>query len=543
MSLVRSRWAAIGAALAVTLGAGGLLTAQAAVSPEPAAFVSVVPARVLDTREDLGLAGPFASGVGRDLTVTGVVSVGDGDGGSTAQEIVPAEATAIVANVTAVNPTGRGWVAVRPGDATGVPSTSSLNVQVGLAVPNSVTVGVDPSGRIELYYFSRSGGSVDLVVDIVGYYIGHDHDDRYYTETEIDGQFSTLTGALDTTFETLETDIGAVDTGLELLNTTKADAYDRIVNVSGAGTPSENGAALVAAIELVTAAAPTATDPWMIFLEPGTYEAASFPALPGNTVLAGADQELVTITDTDSTGSVPTLRATGPITVRDLTVQQSATHTTVKVEHDWTLERVTVVSGSGSYVTGGLWVAGSGVLVEMRDVSVVGDGSSSRYGMVVNQGATVIADGLWTDSLFGAVTVGGTSPTNAGVLGLVNSIVGGTTASVSVHSGVAVIDGSVLSGQINMGFGLLGSEAPVDVTITNTRLGRVFFSGAYAATQTRSIAIRNSFMDGGIVNGTSGLTSATLLSVTLDGTVVADTEVCAGVVTVTGPTFYDTTCP
>ena len=29
-------------------------------------------------------------------------------------------------------------------------------------------------------------GTADLIVDIAGYYADHDHDDRYYTETEVD---------------------------------------------------------------------------------------------------------------------------------------------------------------------------------------------------------------------------------------------------------------------------------------------------------------------------------------------------------------------
>ena len=57
--LWRSRWAAIGAAVAVTFGAGGLFAANAA-SPE-SSTVSIAPVRVLDTRTDVGLAGPFVS--------------------------------------------------------------------------------------------------------------------------------------------------------------------------------------------------------------------------------------------------------------------------------------------------------------------------------------------------------------------------------------------------------------------------------------------------------------------------------------------------
>lgn len=68
----RSRWAAIGAAVAVTLGAGGMVAVNAAPSA-PSSFVSIDPTRVLDTRTDVGLPVPFVSGVAQKLQVTGVV--------------------------------------------------------------------------------------------------------------------------------------------------------------------------------------------------------------------------------------------------------------------------------------------------------------------------------------------------------------------------------------------------------------------------------------------------------------------------------------
>jgi len=57
-SLRRSRWAAIGAALAVTFGGGGLIAVSAASSP-PSSVITVDSVRVLDTRTGIGLTGPF----------------------------------------------------------------------------------------------------------------------------------------------------------------------------------------------------------------------------------------------------------------------------------------------------------------------------------------------------------------------------------------------------------------------------------------------------------------------------------------------------
>ena len=119
--LWRSRWAAIGAAVAVTLGAGGLFHASAASTPS--SLVSIAPVRLLDTRDGTGLSGPFVSDTARKLDVAGVSVDGS--------VVVPDGATGIVANVTVVEPSTLGFVSVRPGDATGMPSTSSLNFMAG----------------------------------------------------------------------------------------------------------------------------------------------------------------------------------------------------------------------------------------------------------------------------------------------------------------------------------------------------------------------------------------------------------------------------
>lgn len=160
--------------MAVTFGAGGLVATQAASTPS--VFVAVTPQRVLDTRFDIGLTGPSTGGTGRTLDVTGTIPIvlpGNTAGTAT---IVPDGATAIVANITAVRPTSTGYVSVRPGDATGTPTTSTVNIpNPGGLYPNSVTVELpttgDRTGTIDLFYFADTpGGTTHLLLDIVGYY-------------------------------------------------------------------------------------------------------------------------------------------------------------------------------------------------------------------------------------------------------------------------------------------------------------------------------------------------------------------------------------
>jgi hypothetical protein len=76
-----------------------------------------------------------------------------------------------MANFTAVNPTAEGFVSVRPGDASGVPSTSTINFAPGQTVANVLTVQLPAAGNLQLYYGPTSGATVHIVVDVVGYFI------------------------------------------------------------------------------------------------------------------------------------------------------------------------------------------------------------------------------------------------------------------------------------------------------------------------------------------------------------------------------------
>jgi YVTN family beta-propeller protein len=146
--------------VAVTFGAGGLLGASATSSPA-SSVVTVDPVRVLDTRTGVGLTGKFESRVSRKLQITGAV--------------VPAGATGVLLNMTVVTPSAAGFLSVRPGDASGTPSTSSLNFAAGDIVPNSVqvalpTVGAN-AGQIDITYdaYGATGPTTDVLADVVGY--------------------------------------------------------------------------------------------------------------------------------------------------------------------------------------------------------------------------------------------------------------------------------------------------------------------------------------------------------------------------------------
>lgn len=181
-SFSRSRWAAIGAAVAVSVGAGGFGLANAT-GGGPDAIVTIDPVRILDTRIGLGLQGRSVSGEARDLQVTGAIATAS----SASAQVVPAGASAVLVNVTVVGPDSAGYLALRPGGSTGAPSTSTVNFQAGSVEPNAATTALSPDGTIQVaLQTAATDGSADVLIDVVGYTVGHDHDDRYYTKAEVD---------------------------------------------------------------------------------------------------------------------------------------------------------------------------------------------------------------------------------------------------------------------------------------------------------------------------------------------------------------------
>lgn len=126
---------------------------------QPGAFVSVDPVRLLDTREGNGAP---QSAVARSATVGLQVA---GRGG------VPASGVAaVVSNITATQPAASGHLTVYP-SGTAQPNASNLNFTTGQTIPNLTTVKIGADGKIALT--NNSGGSVHLIADIAGYYLGH----------------------------------------------------------------------------------------------------------------------------------------------------------------------------------------------------------------------------------------------------------------------------------------------------------------------------------------------------------------------------------
>jgi hypothetical protein len=131
-----------------------------AVTPSPpppgVLFTPLDPVRILDSRpssQEGPYSTPWVTQLDRPVKVAGV-----GD--------VPADAEAVVLNVTATGTTASSHLRIYP---TGeqLPTVSNLNWQPGWTIPNAVTVKVGTDGNISVY---NNNGSADVIIDVVGYY-------------------------------------------------------------------------------------------------------------------------------------------------------------------------------------------------------------------------------------------------------------------------------------------------------------------------------------------------------------------------------------
>ena len=139
--------------------AGGVTLTVAAPPVAGTPYTPVAPVRVLDTRNGTGgFHAPVGAGKDIALKVTG-------------QDGVPGSGvTAVVLNLTATGATAGGWVVAYP-DGTARPAQgSNVNFSKGETIPNLVIVPVGSDGKVDLY--NGSGGTVNLVADLQGYYTG-----------------------------------------------------------------------------------------------------------------------------------------------------------------------------------------------------------------------------------------------------------------------------------------------------------------------------------------------------------------------------------
>ena len=198
--LLRARWAAIGAACAVAFGGGVIqVTHATSSSGQRAVFVAITPCRLVSTMPAPHRVGPRSTPLHAGEVFTQKVT------GTNGRCTIPADAVAASLNVVAIHGTTASFFTVYSADVAR-PPTSNLNWVAGAPpTSNKVDVKLSATGAIKVY---NAVGRVDLIIDVAGYYVDHNHDDRYYTKTQIDTKLGPTTHSL--SFDGL----GAIDATL-----------------------------------------------------------------------------------------------------------------------------------------------------------------------------------------------------------------------------------------------------------------------------------------------------------------------------------------
>ena len=141
--------------------AGILLAVSPAVADGPFQFYTVLPCRVVDTRNPTGPTGgpSLTAQVTRSFPVRGSCGI-------------PLTARAVVFNVAVVAPTGSGNLRIWPYN-TEMPLVSTINFDAGEpAIANGAIAPLkdDATAQISVYLQSGLGNSSDLVLDVTGYF-------------------------------------------------------------------------------------------------------------------------------------------------------------------------------------------------------------------------------------------------------------------------------------------------------------------------------------------------------------------------------------
>ena len=148
-----------GISVHVASGSGSSYVVSVSGPPAPGrSFYLVTPCRLIDTRNPVGpYGGPsLDAGATRNVVATG-------------QCAIPAGATSVSVNVTAVSAASTGWLTLFPGPAgAAVPWSSTVNYRTGKTIANNAIGGVGPDGSINIYNSGPYG--IHFIIDVNGYF-------------------------------------------------------------------------------------------------------------------------------------------------------------------------------------------------------------------------------------------------------------------------------------------------------------------------------------------------------------------------------------
>ena len=251
---------------------------------QDASYHPTTPARLVDTRSNLGVPGP----VGANSTVTLTLPTNR----------VPAGAVAVALNVTVTQPHNSGYLTVFPFGTT-APTASNLNFSGGQTIPNLVIAKIGSGNKVS--FRNGAAGTVQLIADLAGYFTSDTTGSSYHPKPPA--------RLMDTRSNTgVAGPVGANSTVTLTLPTNKVPAGSTAVALNVTATqPKSSGYITVFPFG---AAAPTASNlnfvtgktiPNLVIVQIGSGNKVSFKNGGSNTVQLIAD--LAGYFTGDTTGS------------------------------------------------------------------------------------------------------------------------------------------------------------------------------------------------------------------------------------------------
>ena len=394
--LLRARWAALGAAVAVSLGGGAMWMVDAAPADAGVEFVAITPCRLLATRPAPYTVGARSAPLGVMETFTAAVW------GTNGNCTIPAAATAVVMNVTVLGGTASSNLTVFPADVA-KPGTSNLNWRAGDgATPNAVTVGLSAAGSVSFY---NAAGTVQVIADIVGYYKVESRPAQVVTVAKSGGDFTLVSAAVASITDASVNKPYVIEVAPgNYVEPIGVDLKD-YVDIRGAGRD----------ITIITCSCGGATDPVSRGLN------SPYAVFRSRVLLQRVTVSDMTIKNTGSStyadGVQAVLNLGGTLTLRNVDVSANgATNATGvyvssgRVVLDTVTALGTSVGGAGSTAAG---LALSAGVADVRDSSLQATGGTTRNaGLYVLDSTAVLASTSASSSsansygLYATITVG-----------------------------------------------------------------------------------------------------------------------------------------
>lgn len=276
-------------------------------------------------------------------------------------------------------------------------------------------------------------------------------------------------------------------------------AMTRTLTVSPNGTPTQNGTALLQAMAQITAANPSAANPWLLKLEPGNYD------------LSGNSLTLAPFVDLEGSGA--------GITVISSTVGTGfpLTAGTVNLAANSEIRQVQVINTTNGFRNSALVVPANATNVRVSQVNAImqyigaNPSSNESYALYNNSGAvTTIQNSRFQVSGAGSTNVG--LRTDGGTL-IVSS------SNITIPSGTADYGISTfITGTItvsNSTISVSGGSSSNEAALAATNSTLTIQNSTLSATGANSVGIVNSLANtvrvgASGVSGSNGNTSGTM---------------------------------